>query len=228
MLRLVSTADANPNVPDVVATPDDRRIVVALLMGDEQAFAELVDRYNAPLLRLAMAYVRTPSAAEEVVGDTWVGVLRGLPSFEGRSSLKTWIFRILVNGQPRPARWRNRAVPFSRRSAAMPNRRWTQTSSCPPTIPPTPGTGAVPPQRWEDLPEARLLSAETREQVLAAIDELPPAQREVITLRDVEGWTSAEVREALDLSESSQRVLLHRARSKVRARLEGNLDGAAA
>jgi len=86
----------------------------------------------------------------------------------------------------------------------------------------------VPPRRWEDVPEARLLSAETREQVLAAIAGLPPAQREVITLRDVEGWSSAEVRAALDLSESNQRVLLHRARSKVRARLERYLDEVAA
>ena len=227
MLLLVSTADTNPNAPDVAATPDDRRIVAALLAGDERTFAELVHRYNAPMLRLAMAYVRTPSAAEEVVGDTWVGVLRGLPAFEGRSSLKTWIFRILVNQAKTRGARESRSVPFSALGGdaepAVDADRFLPADD-----PAYAGHWAVPPRRWDDLPEARLISAETRQQVLAAIAELPSAQREVITLRDVEGWTSAEVRAALDLSESNQRVLLHRARSKVRGRLERYLDEAAA
>ncbi|HEY8858660.1 MAG TPA: sigma-70 family RNA polymerase sigma factor [Gaiellales bacterium] len=227
MLLLVSTADTNPNAPDVVATPDDRRIVAALLAGDERTFAELVDRYNAPMLRLAMAYVRTPSAAEEVVGDTWVGVLRGLPSFEGRSSLKTWIFRILVNQAKTRGVRESRSVPFSSLGGAA-EPAVGADRFLPEDDPAYAGHWAVPPRRWDDLPEARLLSAETREQVLAAIAELPPGQRDVITLRDVEGWSSAEVRAALDLSEANQRVLLHRARSKVRGRLERYLDEAAA
>ena len=227
MLLLVSTADPDPDVRDVVATADDRRIVAALLAGDDRAFAELVERYNAPLLRLARAYVRTPSAAEEAVADTWVGVLRGLPAFEGRSSLKTWIFRILVNQAKTRGARESRSVPFSSLAtdtgpAVDPDR------FLPEDDPAYAGHWAVPPRRWDDLPEARLLSAETRAQVLAAIDELPPAQREVITLRDVEGWSSAEVRRALDLTEANQRVLLHRARSKVRARLERYLSEAAA
>lgn len=227
MLLLVSTANPSPNLPDVVATPDDRRIVAALLAGDERAFAELVDRYHAPLLRLAMAYVRTPSAAEEVVQDTWVGVLRGLPTFEGRSSLKTWIFRILVNQAKTRGVRESRSVPFSSlrgdAGAAVDSGRFVPADD-----PAYAGHWAVPPRSFEDVPEARLLSVETREHVLAAIAELPAAQRNVITLRDVEGWSSAEVRAALDLSESNQRVLLHRARSKVRARLERYFDEAAA
>jgi RNA polymerase sigma-70 factor, ECF subfamily len=227
MLLLVSTADPSPNAPDVVATAADRRLVAALLAGDEEAFAELVDRYNAPMLRLAMAYVRTPSAAEEVVGDTWVGVLRGLPSFQGRSSLKTWIFRILVNQAKTRGVRESRSVPFSSLGGdagpAVDADRFL-----PDADPAYAGHWAVPPRRWDELPEARLLSIETRQQVLAAIDRLPPAQRDVITLRDVEGWSAAEVRDALDLTESNQRVLLHRARSKVRARLEDYFDEAAA
>jgi RNA polymerase sigma-70 factor, ECF subfamily len=227
VLLLVSTADPDPDARDVVASADDRRIVAALIAGDEQAFAQLVERYHAPLLRLARAYVRSPSAAEEAVADTWVGVLRGLPSFEGRSSLKTWIFRILVNQAKTRGARESRSVPFSALQ--------TETGPAvdadrflPEDDPAYAGHWAVPPRRWDDLPEARLLSDETREQVLAAIDELPPTQREVITLRDVEGWSSAEVRQALDLTEANQRVLLHRARSKVRARLERYLDEAAA
>jgi RNA polymerase sigma-70 factor (ECF subfamily) len=227
MLLLVSTADTNPNIPDVVATPDDRRIVAALLAGDERAFAELIDRYNAPMLRLATAYVRTPSAAEEVVGDTWVGVLRGLPAFEGRSSLKTWIFRILVNQAKTRGARESRSVPFSSLGGAA-EPAVDADRFVPGDDPAYAGHWAAPPRSWEDVPEALLLAAETREQVLAAIAGLPPAQRDVITLRDVEGWSSAEVRAALDLSESNQRVLLHRARSKVRARLERYLDEVAA
>jgi RNA polymerase sigma-70 factor (ECF subfamily) len=218
---LLVTADADPEAPRADLSPDDRRVIAALLDGDERAFEELVGRYHGSLLRLAMMYVRTRSAAEEVVQGTWLGVLRGLPSFEGRSSLKTWIFRILVNqARTRGVRER-RSLPFSALAGGgepavdpdrfLPDGRW-----------------AAPPRRWSDSPEHLILSTEAQEQVLMAIDALTRLQREVITLRDVEGWSSAEVREALGLSEANERVLLHRARSKVRARLESYFAEAAA
>jgi RNA polymerase sigma-70 factor (ECF subfamily) len=220
VLLLVTTPDADPEAPRADLSPDDRRVIAALLEGDERAFEELVERHHASLLRLAMRYVRTRSAAEEVVQDTWLGVLRGLPSFEGRSSLRTWIFRILVNQARTRGVRESRSVPLSALGdgdpAVEPDRFLSD------------GRWATPPRSLADVPESVLLSAEARAMVLAAIDELPPSQRDVITLRDVEGWSSAEVREALDLSEANQRVLLHRARSKVRARLEGYFDEVAA
>jgi RNA polymerase sigma-70 factor (ECF subfamily) len=220
-MLLVTTADADPDAPRPDLSPDDRRVLAALLDGDEHAFEELVGRYDRSLLRLAMSYVRPRSAAEEVVQDTWLGVLRGLPSFEGRSSLRTWIFRILVNQARTRGVRESRSVPFS-----------ALGSDADPAVDPDrflpDGRWAARPRAWSDSPEALLLSAEAQEQVLRAIEELSPAQREVITLRDVEGWSSAEVREALDLSEANQRVLLHRARSKVRARIEGYFDEVAA
>jgi RNA polymerase sigma-70 factor (ECF subfamily) len=217
MLTLVTPPDAD--TPGA-ASPDDLRSVAAILAGDERAFEELVDRYNPSLLRVAQGYVRTPSAAEEAVQDTWLGVLRGLPDFEGRSSLRTWIFRILVNQAITRGVRESRSVPFSSLGddeAAVDPERFLPN-----------GAWAWPPQRLDGIPEEVLLSAEARARVLEAIAELPPQQRQVITLRDVEGWSSAEVREALELSEGNQRVLLHRARSKVRARLEEYLGEAAA
>ena len=213
MLVLVVTPDADPHAPRADLSPDDRRLVAALLHGDERAFEELVERYNGSLLRLAMMYVRPRSAAEEVVQDTWLGVLRGLPSFEGRSSLKTWIYRILVNQARTRGVRESRSVPFSALAgddgpAVDPDRFLAD------------GSWGSPPRPLAELPESMLLGAEARAHVLAAIADLPPAQRDVITLRDVEGWPAAEVREALDLSAANERVLLHRARSKVRARLE--------
>jgi RNA polymerase sigma-70 factor, ECF subfamily len=218
---LVPTADADPDAPQSVLDEDDRRTVAALLAGDERAFRDLVERHHGSLLRLAGSYVRTRSAAEEVVQDTWLGVVRGLPSFEGRSSLRTWIYRILVNqARTRGVRER-RSVPFSSLAgddgpAVDPDRFLPD------------GGWASPPLPLDGLPDAVLLSAEARALVLMAIDELPPRQRDVITLRDVEGWSAAEVREALELSDANERVLLHRARAKVRARLEPYFDEAAA
>jgi RNA polymerase sigma-70 factor (ECF subfamily) len=197
---------------------DEQRLLAALKAGDEAAFAELVDRYHAGLVRLAMTFVRSRAVAEEVVQETWLGVLRGLPRFEGRSSLRTWITRILVNQAKTRALRERRSVPFSSLAGELedgpavdPNRFRN---------PQFPGGWSDPPQSWAALPEARLLGAETRAKLLEAIQQLPPMQRRVITLRDVEGWDAAEVRDLLDLSEVNQRVLLHRARSRVRAALE--------
>lgn len=198
---------------------DDRRVVDALRRGDEEAFGELVDRYSRSMFRLASSYVRSPAVAEEVVQEAWLGVLTGIGRFEGRSALKTWIFRILTNvAQTRGAR-EARSVPFS--SLA---REHEGSPAVDPDRFGEEGMWSTPPRPW-DVPEARLLSKETREVVARAIEGLPPMQRAVISLRDVEGWSSEEVRNVLELSETNQRVLLHRARSKVRGELERYLTG---
>jgi len=202
----------------------DMRLVEALRRGDESVFGELIERYQPALMSVATRYVGSRSVAEEVVQDTWVGLLRGIDRFEGRSSLKTWLFRILVNTAMSRSRNERRCVPFSalgstagEEDAVDPDRfidgadeRWL-------------GGWAAAPSDWATIPEERLLSAEMLEHVRRAIETLPARQREVIVLRDVEGWSSEEVREALTLSEANQRVLLHRARSKVRAALEREL-----
>ena len=197
---------------------DERDLVVALKAGDEAAFRSLIEMYHPMLVRVARAYVPTGSAAEEVAADTWLAVLEGIDRFEERSSLKTWLFRILTNKAKTRGMRERRSLPFSALesddSSVDPDRfhgpehRW-------------PGHWAAAPQGF---PEERLLAAETRGVVERAIEALPPAQRAVISLRDVEGWSAEEVCNALTLSETNQRVLLHRARSAVRAALERYLE----
>ena len=190
------------------------------------AFAELVDRYNASLLRLATTFVRDRAVAEEVVQETWLAVLRGIDRFEGRSSLRTWIYRILTNTAKTRAQREARSIPF----ASLGGGGEDEPSVDPDRFLPADdahwaGHWASYPRRWDDVPEARLLGGETQEVIRQAIDKLPYNQGEVIRLRDVEGFTSAEVCELLSISEANQRVLLHRARTKVRAALEGYLAG---
>jgi len=206
---------------------DEVELVAALRRGEEAAFVILLERYHGALVRLATVYVGDRALAEEVAQETWLGVLRGLDRFEARSSLKTWIFRILTNRAKTRAQGEGRSVPFS----AL----WSvETASAEPAVEPErflppdharwPGHWAARPANWEDTPEERLLSWETSARLQQAIGALPPSQREVLTLRDVEGWTAGEVCNALGISETNQRVLLHRARSKVRRALERYLD----
>jgi RNA polymerase sigma-70 factor, ECF subfamily len=198
---------------------EERQLIQALRDGDEAAFERLIRMYNASLLRVARLYVSSRAVAEEVVQETWLGVLNGIDRFEGRSSLKTWIFRILTNTAKTRGVRESRSLPFSalqdpglaQEPAVEPER------FLPSDDPVEPGAWAAPPA---PLPEQALLARETLAVVEAAIEALPPAQRAVITLRDVEGWSSDEVRNALEVSETNQRVLLHRARSKVRRALE--------
>ena len=210
--------------PPPAATQQDLALVRALRAGDETAFMMLVERYQPAMLRVALMYVSTRAVAEEVVQDAWVGVLKGLEGFEGRSSLRTWIFRILVNTAKTRGQREARSIPFSSVWAADPG---SEPSVDPgrflPPGHPAAGGWAEPPVGWESTPEERLLSKETLAEVSRAIDALPPNQREVIRMRDVLGWPSADVRNALDISETNQRVLLHRARAKVRRALEGYL-----
>jgi RNA polymerase sigma-70 factor (ECF subfamily) len=209
---------------------EEQRLVARLRARDADAFMELVERYGPSMLRVALLFVATRAVAEEVVQETWLAVLAGIDRFEGRSSLKTWIFRILTNRAKTRGVREARSIPFSSLAPA-------ELGSDEPSVDPDrflpadhprrPGHWAAAPQSWAGLPEDRLLAAETLEVISDAIDRLPPVQRAVISLRDVEGWGSEEVREALDLSEGNQRVLLHRARSKVRAVLEDYLAEAA-
>ena len=197
----------------------DAQLVAALRAGDEEAFRELVRGWHAPLLRVAQIFVPSRAVAEEVVQETWVRVLGALDRFEGRSSLKTWVFRILVNTAKTRAQREGRTIPFSalQDAARVPEAAVDPERFLPDDHDRYPGHWASPPR---DIPEERLLAAETRDVVAAAIDALPGSQRAVISLRDLEGWSAEEVRNALDLSEVNQRVLLHRARARVRQELE--------
>jgi RNA polymerase sigma-70 factor, ECF subfamily len=204
-----------------VTPHDDRRLAAALRRGDPDAFGVVIDRHSAAMIRFAMSYVPSRAAAEEVVQETWIAVLRGVDRFEGRSSLKTWIFRILTNVAMRAGARERRSVPFSALAEAE--------STPEPSVDPDrflpadhaayPGHWAIMPTRWP-TPEEGLLAGETRDVIAAAIAGLPPAQRTVIALRDVEGWSSEEVQEALEISAGNQRILLHRARSRVRNAIE--------
>lgn len=195
---------------------DDRATIAALRAGDERAFAELVRRYQPMMLRIARMYVKTPGAAEEVVQETWLGVLRGLDRFEGRSSVKTWIFRILVNQAKTRGVRDQRVTPFASleddEGPTLESSRFGDD-----------GWWAAHPGAWSQLPAERLESKETIAAVRDAIAELPARQQEVIVLRDLVGLDGAEVSESLGVTEGNQRVLLHRARAKVRTALEGEL-----
>jgi RNA polymerase sigma-70 factor (ECF subfamily) len=201
-------------------------LVEALRRGEEAAFASLVNSYHGPLLRLAMSYVRSQEVAEEVVQDTWLGVLEGIDRFEGRSSLNTWIFRILINRAKTRGVRESRTMPFSslgnpeddsEEQAVDPERFLTKG--------PWTDHWASSPRSWDEgTPERILLSKEGIECLDKAIETLPPNQRQVILLRDVEGLTPNEVCSLLKINETNQRVLLHRARSKVRHKLELYMD----
>lgn len=192
-----------------------------LRAGDELAFAELVKRLQGSLLRLARTFVSDAGAAEEVVQDTWMGVVKGLPAFEGRSSLKTWIFRILVNrARTRGAR-DGRMVNFSMLEDREGGESFLEERFS------KDGRWAHPPSMWEEQdPEDILLRRELVTVMREAIARLPPAQRAVVTLRDMEGVDPTEVCNILTISETNQRVLLHRARTQVRRALEVHMKKA--
>ncbi len=211
-----------PDAPAQVTDPD-AALLDRLRSGDEEAFAELVDRYSSSMLRVARMYVPSQAVAEEVVQETWLGVLTGLERFEGRASLKTWLFRILVNRARTRGERERRTVPFASlagREAEGDEPAVDADRFLPADHDRWPNHWATPPERWDESPERSLQSAETLRVVDEAVAQLPPMQRLVITMRDLEGWDSEDVRNALDISETNQRVLLHRGRSKVRSALE--------
>jgi RNA polymerase sigma-70 factor (ECF subfamily) len=221
------TAPALGSNPPIISA-EERELLEALRRGDEAAFARLVETLHGSMLRLAMLHLGDRSVAEEVVQEAWLGVLQQLDRFEGRSSLKTWVLRIVSNRAKTRAIRERRTVPFSALAggdleadepAVDPDRflpaghRWA-------------GHWASPPASWREVPEELLLSRETMAEVERAVAALPAAQRAVLVLRDVEGVSAAEACQLLGLTEGNQRVLLHRGRSKVRATLECYLDAA--
>jgi RNA polymerase sigma-70 factor (ECF subfamily) len=198
---------------------DDAPLLAALREGDEAAFVALVQRHHSSMVRLALVFVRSDAVAQEVAQETWLAVLEGVARFEGRSSLRSWIFSILAN------RARTRAQREARASSVSPAGDAEQPSVDPARFfPPDhawfPDGWCAPPSKWAD---DRLLMQETLTLVRRAIEALPPAQQQVILLRDVEGCSAEEVCAALGLSDANQRVLLHRARSRVRGVLEPHL-----
>lgn len=212
------------------ATPpslDDEILIAAVRRGDEAAFALLIDRYHPSLIRIATLFVRDRGTAEEVAQETWIGVLRGLDRFEGRSTFRTWLFRILANQARRRGERERRVIPFA--ALARPPDDDGEPAVEPERFLPTghewAGHWASPPPAWSDTPEETLLSTEVRDEIERAVATLPPNQRAVITLRDIEGWDAAEVCNALAISATNQRVLLHRARSRVRGALAEYLGG---
>jgi RNA polymerase sigma-70 factor, ECF subfamily len=196
----------------------DAELVEALRSGDERAFRELMDAHHSALLRVAMTRVGSRAVAEEVVQETWLAVIRGLDGFEGRSSLKTWIFRILANVASKRGAREARTLPFSALggdgAGPVAADRFLGADRGG-----LAGHWVLAPRRWP-TPEEGLLADETGAVMASAIERLPPAQRAVVALRDVEGWSAAETCEALGLGEGYQRVLLHRGRTMLRQALE--------
>lgn len=199
----------------------DRELLERLKAGDEDAFMTLVDKYGPLMLRIALSHVRTRAVAEEVVQEAWLGVLKGIDRFEGRSSLRTWILRIVANTAKTRGAREARSTPYSSLAPegdepSVDPDRFRGASD------PYPGHWWTPPDDW---PEEALLGRETLQVVTDAIAALPPAQRAVISMRDLQGYDPEEVSTALGITDGNQRVLLHRARSKVRARLEEHFGG---
>jgi RNA polymerase sigma-70 factor (ECF subfamily) len=192
--------------------------LAALRAGDEGAFQSLIQRYHGPMLRLAMTYVGDRGVAEDVVQETWLTCLRSLHRFEGRSSLKTWIFGIVINTARSRRRKESRILPFAsiwRRDDSDGRRPTVDQSRFG-----SDGMWRDGPHSWDNVPESKVLGDETLQRVRAAIDALPQKQREVILLRDVAGFEAVEVSSLLGISAANERVRLHRARAAVRQSLE--------
>jgi RNA polymerase sigma-70 factor (ECF subfamily) len=207
---------------------EDGLLVEALRRGEEAAFVSLVQRYGPLMLRVALGYVRTQAVAEEVVQETWLGVLRGIDRFEGRSSLKTWLFRILVNRARTRGVREHRSLPLSALEASDGDGLVDPNAFLDAAHPAWGGWWASYPSSWEGIPDERVLARETLGLARAALESLPERQREVLVLRDVIGMEPEEVCEALGISDGNQRVLLHRGRAKIRRALEPHLNGALA
>jgi RNA polymerase sigma-70 factor (ECF subfamily) len=200
------------------ASTADLELVQRLRARDEAAFMELVERLTPSMRRVARMFVSSDAVADEVVQEAWVGVLQGLGGYEGRASLRTWIFRILVNIAKTRGQREARSVPFATLAGDdLDEPTWDPSAFN------ANGNWSTLPFDWRGIPDERVTGHETLVVIGRAIETLPPMQAEVIRLRDVLGWSSDEVRNALDLTDTNQRVLLHRARTKVRAAVEDHL-----
>lgn len=199
----------------------EAELIERLKCGDEAAFTWLVDSYSPSLKRLAMSFVAGEAAAEEVVQDTWLAVLTGIDRFEGRSSLKTWLFKILTNRAKTRGAREGRTVAFSELESAEPDEPAVSPERFLPADHPSfPGHWATPPHAWSAVAEQTVVRNETMGVLRRGLQSLPISQRSVVTLRDVQGLSATEVCAALSVSEANQRVLLHRGRSRLRAILE--------
>jgi RNA polymerase sigma-70 factor (ECF subfamily) len=203
----------------VAALPADDILVAGLKAGDEEAFARLLDGWSASMLRLARAFVSTEASAEEVVQDTWLAVIQGIDRFQGRSSLRTWVYRILVNTAKKRGTRERRTVPWTSLVAEDDPEPTVDPSRFRGAADPYPGHWVVFPAAWPST-ETEVLAHELRVVVATALEVLPPRQRAVITLRDIDGYGADEVCTLLEITAANQRVLLHRARAAVRGRLE--------
>lgn len=228
MTVVISLASRPASWWPVPLSPDDERLLAGLRQRDEAAFGELLDRYDQLLRRVARRFVSTDSAADDAVADTWVAVVSGIDRFEGRSSLRTWLVRVLSNQAIDRGVRDARQVPtaglgdepsFDDDHGGFP------AAAFRPDIDRWPGHWATLPADWSTQPAERFDGTELVDQVRAAVALLPERQRQVFVLRDVEGWSAGEVAEALDLTEVNQRVLLHRARGRVRVALDRYLSG---
>jgi RNA polymerase sigma-70 factor (ECF subfamily) len=192
-----------------------------LLDGDETTFTTLVDQHQPAMLRLAQMHVASRAVAEEVVQEAWIGILKGLRTFEGRSSLRTWMYKIVTNLAKTRGVREGRSLPFSALAGDDDpvDPSWFQGSKDR-----FPGHWRTFPDDWRGIPEDRLLGQETLDHISRALDGMPAAQAEVVRLRDVLGWSSDEVCNALDLTETNQRVLLHRGRNRIRRELDAYLS----
>jgi RNA polymerase sigma-70 factor, ECF subfamily len=217
----MSPVDEDPR--GAAVAPEESDLLARLRAGDERAFEALVESHHGTMIAVARNYVRTRAVAEEVAQEAWLGVVKGLDRFEGRSSLRTWILRILVNTAVGRGGREARTVPFS--SLGDEHEPAVDADRFRPPGGAFAGHWNAYPTDWSSLPEEALLGRETLDVAKREIEQLPDAQRAVITMRDVAGCSSEEVCNVLDVSAVNQRVLLHRARSKVRAALERHLDG---
>lgn len=210
--------------PGEITFADDEQLVAALRRGDERAFAWLLDQHDARLRIVARTFVSTDAVAEEVVQETWLGVILGIGRFEGRSSLKTWIYQILMNTARTRGVKERRSLPFSSVGGPHDDESWTGAFD--------PerfrsggdwsGWWADPPKPWE--PDEQLERAQVLDLVRDALTRLPDAQRIVMSLRDIDGWSSEEVCNVLGITQTNQRVILHRARARVRTALDPHLQ----
>jgi RNA polymerase sigma-70 factor (ECF subfamily) len=218
--------EAQEGEPIATAASDaEVDVLERLRAGDERAFERLVHRYHGTMIAVARTYVKTDDVAEEIVQEAWLGVLNGLDRFEARSSLRTWILRILVNTAITRGGREARSVPFSSLARAEGEEPAVEPERFRAPGEAFAGHWTRYPADWSSLPEEGLLGRETLEVVKRAIEELPASQRRVITMRDIAGFSAEEVCAELEVSAGNQRVLLHRARSRVRTALERHLDG---
>jgi RNA polymerase sigma-70 factor (ECF subfamily) len=199
---------------------DESRLLGRLRAGDESAFVELVDRYAGAMLRIARLYVRNESVAEEIVQEAWLNMLKGIEGFEGRSTLRTWIFTILGNCARKRLKKEGRSVPLTALAGDADESSVPEERFFPTTHPRWAGMWSTLVDAWDEVPDEELLGGEAREQLRKVVSDLPARYAAVFVLREVDGWSSQEVAALLDISAENQRVLLHRARTRIRDALE--------